>query len=128
MANTKNRGLRPTPAEKRYRRLLAGAVGADLAEVAARAGVRAKTLSWWRWEITRREQARHEEKRSGAGEGMPAFLPVRVVEPPSACPIGSAPRGVFGVRLGRGHEITVFPAFDADDLRRLIAVLEDLPC
>ncbi|MEW5825770.1 MAG: hypothetical protein AB1778_02980 [Candidatus Bipolaricaulota bacterium] len=141
MANTTKRGLEPTRAEERYRRLLAGRNAEDLQALAAKEGLRATTLSWWRWELARRDRLRRGRKSGGpterracwkqgrSGTGMPAegpaFLPVRLAEAPSTS--GGAPAGVFAVRLHGGREVCVPPAFDPEDLRRLVAVLEERP-
>jgi hypothetical protein len=92
--------------------------GLSLREFAAAKGVVASTLAWWGSEIKRREARR-------AGQAVPArpkpkaipFVPVTIAE-------GNV-NSVFEVALPGGAAVRVPCAFDADSLRRLVAVLEE---
>lgn len=127
----------PTPREEFYRRLLGSREEKDLALLAKAHGLAKKTLSWWAWELGRRERARKEASKVGRRPGQrspraerPRFLPVRVLsgeepKPMSPVPATSDP---FEVRLRGGHGVSVPQAFDAEGLRRLVAVLEESSC
>jgi len=54
--------------------------GAKVGEVARRLGVRAGTLSWWRWKL--RQEGRTPRRTRGA-----AFLPVVIAEPTLPAPV-----------------------------------------
>jgi hypothetical protein len=133
MANTKTQTPRVTLAERRYRKLLEGRDRSEYEALAAAKGVAAKTLVWWRWEIERRDRSRgaHGGARAKRGtlpskeESVP-FLPVRVAAPSKAVLDGAD--HWLEVRLRSGHEVAVPRSFDAEDLRRLVAVLEGMPC
>ncbi len=127
----------PTSREQFYRRLLGSRDKRDLVSLAKAHGLARKTLTWWAWELGRRERARGEVAEARVEEGIPAvrtdrlrFLPVRVV--PSAGEDrprrAAAASGLFEVRLRGGHEISIPQAFDAEGLRRLLSVLEESTC
>lgn len=115
-----------TPAEARYRRLFAERrTGESWAALAARAGVAAGTLSWWRHELRRRDAAR---KRSGP-EG-PALLPVRVVaaETPASPSPSPDPHGYEVVLAGGRRVLRVPVGFEPGAVRALVAAIEGASC
>jgi hypothetical protein len=80
------------------------------------------------------EEARHKPRAAEAPRAdqpvlaapAPAFLPIRVAAV-TAAPQGSDRTGVE-VILGAGQRIVVGAGFDAETLRRVVAVLEGRPC
>jgi len=112
-------GRRPaTPRAREMRALVSQwrTSGLALASFARDRGVVPATLSWWRWELRRRAQAR----RSPA---PPAFVGVQVVD----APVAARPLP-FEVVL-RGRRIVRVPAgFDAAELGRLLGALESARC
>jgi hypothetical protein len=76
-------------------------------------------------EAARREAQGHvdESPRSAA---VPAFLPVRVV--PAAVGDEALDRSGVEVVIGPGRRVVIGPGFDAETLRRVVAVLEGRPC
>lgn len=99
-------------AEGRWRSLIAAQErsGLGVAEFAARRGLSAATLYWWRSRIRRSERSE------------PQLVPIEIIarEPDRAC----APSGHFEVELRGGRRVRVPPRFDASELTRLIAALE----
>jgi hypothetical protein len=93
-------------------------------EFARREQISADVLGWWQVEIQKRDRARRRRvpsarARRESAPRRPEFVPVRVVEPvptpsPAALEI-----------LAGGHIVRVRPGFDAETLKRLVAVLED---
>ena len=92
--------------------------GESYASLSRRSGVPVGTLAWWA----------HRERQRGSG-GASAFVELRVKDAVPSPPSESN-RG-FTVLVGterRVREIVVPPGFDADELRKLVAILEDEPC
>jgi hypothetical protein len=94
--------------------------GESYASLSRRSGIPTGTIASWA----------HREQRRGRG-GSPAFVELRVKDDGGT---DLAPRptpDVLTVAVsvqGRRREILVPPGFDADELRDLIAVLEEPPC
>jgi hypothetical protein len=114
----------PTDVEQRYRRLLEEHAQSGLTQraFAARKGVAATTLSWWKHEIGHRDRLR--AGRNGNGVHL---LPVQVVTAALDRSRSKGPdptRGEFVVRLRSGREVRVEHGFDAAELGRLVEVLE----
>lgn len=117
MTNVHATGLTPRAIE--MRRIVAEqrASGMTVAEFAMRRGMTASTLNHWR--------RRFRETAPGA---RTEFVPLLVVDGPEAgvtCENDS--RGAataFVVELARKRKVTVPGGFAAEDLRRLIEVLE----
>jgi hypothetical protein len=110
--------------ERRYRELVAEHARSGLTqrEFAAKKGVAATTLSWWKHEIGHRDRLR--AGRNGNGVHL---VPVQVVTAAldRSRSKGSDPtRTEFVVRLRSGREIRVEHGFDAAELGRLVEVLE----
>ncbi len=80
------------------------------------------------------DQARRTAREGGSSSGdrplhsapAPAFLPVRVAEVTAASP--PPPRTGVEIFLGATRRVVVGVDFDADTLRRVVAVLEGRPC
>jgi hypothetical protein len=95
-------------------------------EFARQEGISPDVLGWWQGEIRRRDRLRRRvsraaPRRRSATPRRPTFVPVRVVEPiPPSTP------ATLEILAG-GHTIRVRPGFDAETLKRLVAVLEDRP-
>ncbi len=112
----------PTEVERRYRRLLeeCAASGLTQREFAAKSGVAATTLSWWKHELGHRDRLR-------AGRNGVSLIPVNVVGAPLDRSRSKEPdptRPEFVVRLRSGREVRVRQGFDAAELARLVEVLE----
>jgi hypothetical protein len=59
-------------------------------------------------------------------EPSPSFLPIRITE---AASVSAVPdRTGVEIVLGAGRRIVVGPGFDPETLRRVVVVLEGLPC
>jgi hypothetical protein len=85
---------------------------------AAREGLKAGSVSYWKWRLSQRGRARPA-----------AVAPLRFVEltgrqGPSAAPAPPAPG--FEVVLATGRKVRVPGGFDAGELGRLVAVLEEV--
>jgi hypothetical protein len=104
--------------------------GLSLPAFCAPRGVNANTMSGWVHKTAYREaidRARGEALAAKAPDrARPAFLPVRVADVPAR---GRTPgRAGVAVVIGPGRRVVVAPGFDAETLRRVVAVLEDRPC
>jgi hypothetical protein len=91
--------------------------GVSIRTFAAREGLKAGSLSYWKWRLSQRGRARPA-----------AVAPLRFVEltgrqSPSAAP---APAPGFEVVLSTGRKVRVPGGFDAGELGRLVAVLEEV--
>lgn len=89
-------------------------------------GISPDVLGWWQGEIRRRDGLRRRvprtspRQRSGTAR-RPSFVPVRVIEP-------TPPPAMAEIEvLVGGHVVRIRPGFDAETLKRLVAVLEDRP-
>lgn len=95
--------------------------GLSIRVFAAREGLPAGSLSFWKWKLAQRGRAR------GAGnieEAPPRFVELKVPAPaPEARP---TPAPAFEVVLGMGRMVRVRGGFDAAELIRLIGVLEEV--
>lgn len=118
MASSAAGGRPATPREREMRALVSDwrSSGQPLTAFARDRGVTPATLSWWRWALRRRAQAR----RSPAPT---AFVGVEVVD----APVAAKPLP-FEVVL-RGRRVVRVPAgFDAVELARLLGALEPARC
>lgn len=102
--------------------------GLSKTEFSSREGISRDVLGWWQVEIARRELARQSRipatplQRGDLSTGRPAFIPVRVIAPPSS-PTSTPLDLVVGNRIVR-----VRPGFDAQTLNRLLEILEGHAC
>ena len=84
--------------------------GLSCAAFAAREGLRAATLGWWRWALRR------------SAESAPAQTPISFVEIDA---VAASPGGEgLELVLRTGLVVRVPPGFDADTLRRVLDVAE----
>jgi len=92
-----------------------------IGEFAAREGVSAGTLKWWKWKLGQEREARRARetarKRRAARKAQVEF--VEVVPRPAWS--GGEP---FEVELSRGYRVRVPGGFEAGALERLLGVLE----
>jgi hypothetical protein len=98
-------------------------------EFARREELSPDVLGWWQSELQKRDLSKR--RKSSASRAAPgrrrvvpppaAFVPVRVVEPTLA----PAPAAIE--ILAGGHTVRIRPGFDAETLKRLVAILEDRP-
>jgi hypothetical protein len=91
--------------------------GLDAARFAAREGVKPERLRWWRWHLGLGPGAR------GAPVQEPTF--VEVVLPGEAEQQGVGPEGAAIELLIGKRRVVVRPGFDEQNLRRVLAVLEE---
>jgi transposase len=93
--------------------------GLSAEQFASELGIRARTLTYWKWLLGKEARGpasvRATRKRKPPAEGATAsFIEVRA----------DAGDGRFALELRGGRRIHVPASFDADALRRLVAVLE----
>lgn len=111
--------------ERFYRALIAehARSGLTIREFAARRGVPTGTLSFWRFELKRRDALRAKRK----AKRKPSFLPVKVVEAAQpAEPAAQLPRktaGGYELVLGRDRVVRVPLDFDEGRVAALVRVV-----
>ena len=99
--------------------------GLSVRDYCRREGLKDWTFRWWRQELARRD---HEPSTAPPGEPtgtVPAFLPVRVVEPEVVAPQPAPP---IEIVLPTGPTVRVPSGFDPRTLGHVLAVLEGRPC
>jgi hypothetical protein len=111
--------------------------GLSLPAFCLRHGLSRGTMQNWVYKPTLRlalEQARNQAHpidtplpdSTPLPEPSPSFLPVRIAEAPQA--YSQPDRSGIELVLKLGRRIAISPGFDAETLRRVLAVLEDRPC
>lgn len=90
--------------------------GLSLRKFAAREGLKAGSLSFWKWKLG-------QERGSGKRKAV-SVSPVRFVEL-RAAPVGPAAAQPFEIELRSGRRVRVAVGFDAAELARLVVVLEE---
>jgi hypothetical protein len=109
------------------------ASGLNLSVFCRRRGLNFGTMQGWVYKSTHKEALEKARREAGAGgestDNPPtaeAFLPIRVrdAEPEHR---GMGCSGVE-VILGEGRRVVIEAGFDAETLRRVVAVLEDRTC
>lgn len=91
--------------------------GLSLRRFAEREGLKAGTLSFWKWKMGQ-ERCRRESSAS-----MEAVKFIELTAAPAPTPTGKAP--AFEVQLRSGRSVRVTAGFDAAELARLLAVIEE---
>ncbi len=107
--------------------------GLSLPAFCQRHGLSRGSMQNWVYkpELKRAVEAARRESQTPVDEplapaAVPAFLPVRVVQ---AAAVGEAPdRSGVEVVIGAGRRVVIGPGFDAETLRRVVAVLEGRMC
>ncbi len=89
-------------------------------------GVAVASFRWWKWKLglPGRPPAGVCARREGLEPSLPAFVPVRIVEP-AARPAGAPGAGAFELELPGGWRLRVPAHFEAESLARLLAVVEE---
>ncbi len=89
-------------------------------------GVAVASFRWWKWKLglPGRPAAEGRARRERLERPLPAFVPVRIVEP-AARPAGAPGRGHFELELPGGWVLRVPADFEAESLARLLAVIEE---
>jgi hypothetical protein len=110
--------------QKKYRELLAQQErdGLSRKEVAARAGIKPSTLTWWGSELKRLDRERAEADAA-------RLMPVTIRE--VAATAGTAPPAspdFYEVVVGGGRVLRVPRGFEAAEVHALVRVLEKAPC
>jgi hypothetical protein len=112
------------------------ASGLSLPDFCSQHGLKRGTMQNWVYK-TPLKQAVEEARRQARSAGTPhldqlpppalspAFLPIRIAEL-AAPPVPD--RAGVEVVLGPGRRIVITAGFDPETLRRVVAVLEGLPC
>ncbi len=98
--------------------------GLTLREFAARRGIAAGTVSYWRHAENKRARGAGPQRESPGGGGAARFVELSIADAP---PREGEPDGSFALRLRDGREVTIPSGFDAAALARLLRVLE-APC
>lgn len=91
--------------------------GTSLARLAAESGIPFGTLSYWSWRRRQRESA----------GGLP-FAEVVVRSEPGSPSVVRSGEPMFELTLPNGLRITIASGFDAEELRRLLAIAEAIAC
>ena len=115
-----------TATQKKYRKLLAlqARDGLSRQEIAARAGIKPSTVTWWRYELARLDRARGRAKVDAG-----ALVPVTVREAvPTADVVRPASPSAYEVVLSGGRVLRVPQGFEANEVHALVRVLEAAPC
>lgn len=106
--------------------------GQKQAEYCRSHGIAESSLSRWKLELARRDQARAMAAQGpamSAGEGgRDAELGWRQVSWPPAAAVPTEGESGLEVVLPRGWSIRLGPRFEAEALKRLLAVLGSVPC
>jgi hypothetical protein len=102
------------------------ASGLGLSAFCDRNGLNAGTMSLWIYKRTHKGALDRARRGVGGEATAAAFVPVRVMEARPEPPSSGHP-GVEVV-LGQGRRVTVAAGFDAETLRRVVAVLEGRAC
>ncbi len=87
-------------------------------------GVAVASFRWWKWKLglpgRPPAEGRVQDRPAGA---LPAFVPVRIVEPEVRR--GGSPGDGFELELPGGRVLRVPVDFEAESLARLLAVIEE---
>jgi len=89
--------------------------GLSVRRFAAREGLKAGSLSFWKWKLG---------QEHGRSDGAEATAPVSFVEVRAEAGVAS-PGQPFEVELRSGRRVRVAAGFDAAELARLVVVLEE---
>jgi len=114
--------------EEKYRAILdeQAKEGLTRTEAAARVGVKPSTLTWWRWELARRDREGCHGRRK---TDCPELLPVRVRDvAPADYVITTITTTPYEVVLASGRVVRVPRDFDGATVQSLVRALEELPC
>jgi hypothetical protein len=114
--------------ESRWRGLVDGWRESGLTQEAfcGERGVGVASFRWWKWKLGLPGRSRGEGRREGEGpeRPLPAFVPVRIVEPAGRREADGAGAGAFELELSGGWVVRVPAGFEAESLARLLAVVE----
>lgn len=113
-------GRRDQAKEKFWRRMVRGQAGSGLSVRAwcRRYGLGEPGFYWWRGRLARGDKGSPPQKDR---RGMPALVPVRVIESSSS---SSSTDGPIEIVLAAGRRIRVFGPVDRQMLADVVAVLE----
>jgi hypothetical protein len=89
--------------------------GLSVRKFAEREGLKAGSLSFWKWKLEQR----------GQRQEVPRVTPLRFVELMAEAPTPRAPATQFEIVLRSGLTVRVPGGFDAAELARLVVVLEE---
>lgn len=95
--------------------------GLGVAEFARLHGIPPSRLSWWRWHL-----ADGDRRRAAARHAESAFAEAVVVSPRAVAPRSNDAPAPVVLDLGGGRRVELRPGFDAETLKRLLAVVT--PC
>ena len=106
--------------ERHYRALLERRQrsGQSLRAFAASEGIPVGTLSYWQFELRRRDRER------GSGERVPTFLPVKLT---TEAPVSEQCESCYEIVLGK-RTIRVSRGFDATMVTALVQAVEAASC
>jgi hypothetical protein len=112
------------------------ASGLSLHAFCSQEGLKRATMQNWVYKTPLKQALEQARRQAGAAdtsgqnspprpEPSPAFLPIRITE----AAVSAVPdRTGVEIVLGPGRRIVVGAGFDPETLRRVVAVLEGLPC
>lgn len=86
--------------------------GKTLSEMARKLRVSPQRISWWKKRLGRQTPEKSAAKQMFVEVTMPAQNTERA----------------FTIRTRRGHAVEVWPGFDAGELHRVLAVVEEATC
>lgn len=89
------------------------ASGLDAAAFAAREGLVAKSLVWWRWKL---------RSTPAAAVAEPRFVPVRVVDAAACAPCPPSTDVAIEIALPNGRVVRVTTGFDPSVLAQVLAI------
>ena|SRR5215208_2212294 len=103
--------------------------GLTQTEFCRRNGLAMSSLSRWKMALVAQDSGESEVLRSPQDQAPPRWLAVRVrAEVPAPAVLEETPGAEFEVVVRGGRRVRLGRQFDAEGLRRLVAVLESLPC
>ena len=94
------------------------ASGLDAAAFAAREGLIAKSLLWWRWKL---------RSTPTAAEPEPRFVPVRVVGSAARAPCPPSTDTAIEIALPNGRVVRVTAGFEPAVLAHVLAIASSAP-
>ena len=92
--------------------------GLSIRTFAAREGLKAGTLSFWKWKLAQQDHGNGRARAEGVA-------PLQFVELTARPAVPEPVRAGFEVVLSSGRTVRVASGFDAPELARLVGVLEE---
>jgi hypothetical protein len=94
-------------------------------QFAEREGVRAATLTWWRWRLGQeRARAKAPRRRPGAARAVTPGDFVELMQTAAVGGVGAQRSGDLELELAGGYRVRLSGSFSGETLSRLLDVLE----